>query len=119
MSADNGIYILMTRDKFKQVIDEGRSKGVGYPVVVHENQFDAPTLAYRVAHSCAIDNFNWYKENELHNLGWWMNEIWGNSNVLYSKAEAVKLAEEIESNLPYTEYGICFIDATEFNFPGY
>ena len=110
MSADNGIYVLTTQDKFKKV---GTHK--------FENFFlkNGRTItAYRVAHAQAIDNFEWYKENEIHNLGKWMNDIFGKSEIFYNYDDAMDRAYIIAQDYDILEYGIQDLDATEFNFPG-
>lgn len=108
MSADNGIYILKTSDKFKKV-----SKGL------LENLFYDRIIAYRVAHIQAADNFDWFVLNELHNLGAWMKDVFGDSTVIYDNKEAFQHAQSLLGTIDYTEYGICTIDATSYNFPGY
>jgi hypothetical protein len=107
MSADNGVYILETKDKFKRIGENS-----------WKNMFGKDIVAYRVAHAVSIDNFEWYKENELHNLGLWMNEMFGESPIFYNKEEARKYAFKKHDDLGYTEYGVCDIDASEYNFPG-
>ncbi len=108
MSADNGVYILETGDKFKEI-----SKNH------FENLFDKRIIAYRVAHIQAADSFDWYVENELHNLGEWMEKAFGDSIVFYTKEEAFQHAQSLLAAIDYTEYGICTIDAIRYNFPGY
>ena len=105
MSADNCVAILETSDKFLV-----RGHGM-------INQFGKPIRAYRVAHASAIDNFSWYMENEPHNLGHYMYQVWGRSKVYYSKEEAMKKASEILASLDICEYGILNIQATEYCFP--
>ena len=90
MSADNGIYILKTSKKDR--------------------------IEYRVAHAVAIDN-NWYEENELHNLGWYLYKVFGNSEVFTSRDDAFQKAYELENKAGWTEYGICEIDMSKYNFP--
>jgi len=110
MSADNGVYILITRDKMKSV-GRGRWKNMKGTI-----------LAYRVAHCQAADNFEFYKERELHNLGHWMGYSFSHSRVYYEKAQAMADAKgqaaHILKDFGILEYGIQEIDATEFNFPG-
>lgn len=109
MSADNGIYILKTLDHFKKegysqvnVIDEGGR------------------VAYRVAHAQAIDNVDYYcKEENRHNLGWYLDAIWGKSPVFYDENEAWDYARQMSKNFTYLEYGLDEIDLSEINFPGY
>jgi len=106
MSADNGIYILHTKDSRKDC-DEGKEN-------LHKK-----VDAYRVAEAGAVDNFERYEQNELHSLWIWLLDIWWDSEVFYSYAEAQAKAEEIEKQYWRTEYGICDIDATKYNFPWY
>jgi hypothetical protein len=104
MSADNGIYVLKT-------IRNRRNEGTAW--VQSE-----PHFVYRVAHTSAIENFEWYKENKPYNLGAYMVEVWGKSKVYTDSnqaiAEALKLAESIEN----LEYGVSVIDATDMIFYG-
>jgi len=106
MSADNGVYILKTKDKFKHV-GGGLTNSVANPIT-----------AYRVAYAQAIDNFEWYKKHEPHNLGFYLKEIWGNSKVHYDYEKALRAAEGMAQSYDYLEYGISDIDAEEYNFPG-
>lgn len=91
MSADNGIYILETND------------------------------GYRVAEAAAIENFEYYKQKEIHNLGWYMDKVWGRSEVYHNINDAMNKAKDIERDLAKhgwgSEYGIQIIKETEFNFP--
>jgi|GEM_PF-5369941 len=107
MSADNGVYILKTTDKFKRINENSL-----------ENLFGKDITAYRVAHAQAVDNFDWYKENEIHNLGKWMYDVFGKSPVFYDEKEAREYAFKKHDEYDYTEYGVCDIDAGEYNFPG-
>ena len=108
MSADNCIAILQTTDKF-EVIDINYKK----------NMFREGITAYRVAHIQDHDNYAWYKENEIHNLGCWFNDLFKNSKVFYSSQEASEKAIELLKEIEYTEYGIINIDASDYNFPGH
>ena len=107
MSADNGIYILITTDKFVKV-DDHITANNGKPVE-----------AYRVAHVQAIDNFDYYKKYEPHNLGTYMYKTWGDGDVFYEKTKALVKAQELYDDFSFVEYGIAEIDAREFNFYGY
>lgn len=108
MSSDNCIAILVTRDKFEQVEEN-----------TLRNTFGKCVLAYRVAHAQAIDSFDWYKHNEPHNIGFWMNEVFGESKIFYSEVEARLHASNLHDEIGYTEYGIIMLDAREYNFPGF
>lgn len=107
MSSDNCIAILKTTDKFK-VENE-------YTLT---NTFGKGITAYRVAHICAMDNFEYYIENELHNLGYWMYANFPWKEVVYSYEDAISLADKYCKIVGYTEYGIVNIDASKYNFPG-
>jgi len=107
MSADNGIYILITSDKIKQE-----------SIHHYRNLKGEVVTAYRVAHGQAIDSFEWYEIEEPYNLGWWMSLIWNNSKVFYSEKEAMLEALRLQEETIYTEYGIQFVDARKYNFPG-
>lgn len=108
MSADNCIVILKTTDKFKK---ENKYTST--------NTFGKGIIAYRVAHIQAMDNFDWYAENEIHNLGYWMQCEFGDSAPLYDPDEAYKIAHKLLNSIPYVEYGIVELDASKYNFPGY
>ena len=101
MSADNGIYILVTRDKYKRV---GR-----YVQAVPE------FTAYRVAHAFAVDDLEYLQLNEPYNVGCYLLEVWGKSKVYDNIDEVCKAAKLIEACTGRTEYGIRFID-TAYNF---
>lgn len=107
MSADNCIAILKTTDNF---IKENE-----YTLV---NTFGKGIIAYRVAHIQAVDNFQYYLENEIHNLGAYLQSEFGNSEVFYSKEKAYHKAGEILDSIYYVEYGIIDLDASKYNFPG-
>lgn len=94
MSADNGIYILITALDETGMVEE-----------------------YRVAHAAAIDNFDWYVENEPENLGIYMQEVWGNSPIFTDWDSANSYAKELHNEIGYTEYGIMCIDASDYVFP--
>ena len=82
MSADNCIAILKTTDKF-EVIDVNYKK----------NMFGKGITAYRVAHIQGHRTYEWYKENEIHNLGCWFNDLFKNSKVFYSEEKAYEMAQ--------------------------
>lgn len=89
MSADNGIYILAS---------------------------PAPQLGtvYRVAHASAIDNFDWYKNHQPHNLGAYMLVVWGHSEVFFDRAAALAAAHKMRDSYGgFVEYGICDIHADQ------
>lgn len=107
MSSDNCIAVLITTDKF-QKIDEH----------TYKNMFDKPIETYRVAHIQAVDNFEWYEKNEIHNLGNWMADNFRNCEPIYDASDAQKYARDLQRKIGYTEYGIVPVDAFKYNFPG-
>lgn len=107
MSADNCIAILETTDKFK-VVNKSMKK----------NMFKKGIRAWRVAHIQAVDNYDWYVKNEIHNLGCWLNDLFGGSEVFYDRDKAVTTAYQLDADTIYTEYGVVNIDASDYNFPG-
>lgn len=113
MSSDNGIYILKTKDSHKIIITYFSDEKVGESWL---NTFGENVLAYRVAHAQAIDNFYWYKENQLYMLGAYMKDVWGKSPVFYDLKSAMEYAKKLHDECDWTEYGICTIDATEYSF---
>lgn len=108
MSADNGIYVLITRDNHKR-LDKFTSL----------NTFGEGVIAYRVAYASAIDNLEWYLQNEPHNFGYCLNEIFGESEVFYEYGAAMLKAVGMSSDVGYIEYGIVTLDYQKYNFPGY
>ena len=120
MSADNGIYILVTRDSMKLEQQERIFEDNGEPFVYESlTSVEGGIDAYRVAHAQAIDNFDYYEETEPHNLGAYMKQVWGKSPVFYDADEAWAYAGEIYGEYEWTEYGIQLIDATRYSFYGY
>lgn len=101
MGADNGVYILQT---MRDTVDENGwiEKCTPYPV-------------WRVAHVQAIDNFYFYEEEELYNLGAYMKEIWGHSPVFTEKKEALSFAHKVKEAVGHVEYGVSFIE-TNYRF---
>jgi hypothetical protein len=82
MSADNGIYILKTKDQ------------------------------YRVVHAQAIDNLNWsFKNLSCDNdlVPTRIVEYFGNCDPIKNEGEAIKIAHELKKTTSYLEYGICTI----------
>lgn len=105
MSSDNGVYILSTISKWKK-------DGVGCV------KRPVPVRVYRIAHLSAIDNFDWYKENQPYNLGWYMHECWGRSVVYESEEEALLAAHALAKTIDILEYGVSSI-STDYSFPGW
>jgi hypothetical protein len=104
MSADNGVYVLKTIRSFKQSENGSWERVQSYPV-------------YRIAIASAIDNFYYYKENQLHNLGAYMTSTWKDSPLFDDYGKAIQYAHSLESVLPICEYGVCLID-TDYTFYG-
>lgn len=91
MSADNGIYILMSPI-------EGSSE-----------------VEYRVADAAAIDNLNYFAEGSLECQA--MEVVYfGNSTVFVSETDAFHAAITIQTQTDWTEYGICILTEREFPF---
>ena len=108
MSADNGIYILRTvRNR------HANSRGGWDRAERH--------YVWRVAHVQAVDNLDFYKEEQLYNLGAYMNTVWGTSPVFLSQEEALvdakQLADDMHKAGVPLEYGITSID-TDYIFYG-
>lgn len=101
MGSDNGVYILQTmRDT---VVENGWvEKCEPYPV-------------WRVAHVTAIDNFYYYQDEEIYNLGAYMAEVWGKSPSFTTKEEAFSFAQRVIEAVGHVEYGISFIE-TDYHF---
>lgn len=107
MSADNGIYILITKGNHKW-IDEHTT----------QNMFEQGIDAYRVAYSSSIENIEWCIQEEPHNLGYYLHLVFGESKVHYKYEDAMFEAIALSDEIGYTEYGIGTIDLTQYNFPG-
>lgn len=105
MSSDNGIYILKTH---RTMLENKPGCWVN----------NSPNTVWRLAYTSAIDNFDYYKENAIYNLGAYMKEIWGKSKVYNTLADVLTAANKLEAECLPTEYGIVIIDATEFVFYG-
>jgi len=102
MSADNGIYILKTkRTALENPKDCWTNGKLNY--------------VYRVAYTRAIDNLDYYKEKQPYNLGAYMRDVWGESQVYTTEKEAMLHANTLDRIL---EYGICKIDMSEYVFYG-
>lgn len=107
MSADNGIYILVTKDNFKRIASG-----------VTRNTFGEDIIAYRVAHAQAIDNLEWYEKNQPYNVGYFLEETWGHCIPFYSEEEAFAFAQSEADRYFMLEYGICRIERLNYVFPG-
>jgi len=103
MSSDNGVYILSTIRNSKQE-GNGWVKCEPYPI-------------YRVAHAQAIDNLDYYKGKEPHNLGAYMQDIWGTSPVYHDRDQAIIAANKIADSIDVLEYGVSMIE-TNLKFYG-
>lgn len=105
MSADNGIYILVTK----------RTRTQENGVIINDGK---EHLVYRVAHVQAIDNLGWYKENQSYNLGAYMKDVWGESKVYPTRAAAMEKAVEMSNDYEILEYGIQIIELKDMIFYG-
>lgn len=112
MSADNCIAILHTVDTDKQSV---YTDMYGYDLVSW-SRAEGPLDAWRVAHVQGLDGFDWYKDNQLYMLGKYMYDMWGKSEVFYTREEAKAAAEKEFQRVRWTEYGTVEVDATEFSF---
>lgn len=115
MSADNGVYILRTRDTHKQEVsnDIETRYGASVTFVRQEGGIDA----WRVAHAQGIDNLEWFEKNQPYNVGYYLHRVWGHSEVFYNEREAVEFAFEELKRIGYTEYGVASIDRPQYVFP--
>lgn len=79
MSADNGIYIC-----------------------------EDPSGRWHVVHAQAIDNLGYYPEGSQQEAETWQS-YFGDKNAKHasSREEIIKLAEALEKDWGWTEYGIC------------
>ena len=68
---------------------------------------------WRVAHAQAIDNLDWYAENQPYNLGAYVHDIFKKSPPFTSQEDAMKYAVELSQNYNILEYGIVVIDMSE------
>lgn len=105
MSADNGIYILSTIRNRRETSPGCWERGEQHRV-------------YRVAHAQAIDNFEWYENNEPYNLGAYMVETWGKSLVYTTFEAALHAAEELAKTIDYLEYGVTAMTNRQYVFYG-
>ena len=103
MSADNGIYILRSKSEW---------------LINGATQVRTPEhFVYRVAHNQAMDNYDWYLNNQLYNLGWNLWTVFKDSYRHTSADSAHYEATAIERGYGYTEYEICLIEFDKV-FPG-
>jgi hypothetical protein len=102
MSADNGIYILITSSSWKR---EGNA------------MIQVPSRpVYRVAQAQAIENFDWLEVYQPYNLGAYMVDIWGKSPVYEQKSQAMAASAEMAEGIEVLEYGISFIHRPQYTF---
>lgn len=113
MSADNGVYVLITRDSYKITRE---TDAEGYAFEYHENTFGEGIIAYRVAHAQAIDNLYYLKENQPYMVGKFLYDVWEKSPVFYDMEEAYDYAQILHRDIGWTEYGICTINEPELSF---
>lgn len=107
MSADNCIAVISTTSSFRRP-DENS----------YVNLCEGTQVHYRVAHAQAIENFDWYKEKQPYNVGAYIKGVWPDWPVYTTKEAAKAAAREMEDEVGYTEYGIIWIDATEYHYMG-
>lgn len=105
MSADNGIYIIKTKRTALESPKGCWTNG-------KEN------FVYRVAHTQAIDNLDYYVKNQTYNLGAYLKDIWGQSEVFTDKEPALAAAHKMADECPILEYGVQMIDLSDYIFYG-
>lgn len=108
MSADNGVYILVTNDSHQQTDEHG---------YVWMNMLPEGITTFRVAYSFAIDNLEWTEKNEYYNTGAYLQMVWGESQPFYCQFEAHEEAERIAREVGHLEHGIQVIERLQYNFP--
>jgi hypothetical protein len=105
MSADNGVYVLRT---FSKLVREGAA------VRYVEDKFPV----WRVAHTRAIDNFNHFQHNQPENIGAYMVDVWGKSEIFTDEGKALKAAHSLADSIEeesILEYGVTVIN-TDYTF---
>ena len=108
MSADNLIAILITRDTH-------HSDGNGW-----SRPFDGGARdVFRVVHTSNPESFEYFLHNEIHNLGYWMNEVFARAQVVLDENTAWDLARKMADTQPILEHGIQVWDARPMNFPNH
>ena len=109
MSADNTIIVFShLRRSVKEENEIGKSRFPSYTNV-------APYRVYRVAHVQAWDNFEYYKEHAIYNLGYYLLEIFPSTSPEYeSKESAMIAAVKLMNEVGYVEYGIQIVDTDYF-----
>lgn len=105
MSADNGVYVIKTKRTAKEGPKGHWTNRIG-------------NFVYRVAHAQAIDNLEWYKEKQPYNLGAYMKDVWGASEVFDDESAALISAHKLAKSIGYLEYGVNQIDMSEYIFYG-
>lgn len=104
MSANNAIIILGTVKNFRTDSD-----GIDH----HSD----PYKVYRVAHVLDWENYNWYKENQVYNLGYFLYYNFHHSIPYENINDAVNRANNLYNLIGNVEYGV-IIEDTEYMFPG-
>lgn len=107
MSADNAIGVLVTTDTFWAENEH-----------CWTNMWK-PTPVWRVAHLQNPESFDEYRREEFHNLGFWMNSVFGKAPAFKTEKEALEAAQALEQDISFVEYGIMTFDARPLNFPGH
>jgi hypothetical protein len=90
MSADNGVYVLMTK----------RAPSI---------------LVYRVAMASAIDNVEFYRTKRAEKLDEYLDYVWGKSDQYDDLGKALIFAHRLDKKYP-TEYGVKIIDMADHIF---
>jgi hypothetical protein len=111
MSADNTIVILATTSSIKQV------SGVHFKTRVFEHA-DPPIVHYRVAHVQNFEDYDWFAKDQPYNVGAWLYNNFKDSPIFTNKDDALVYAREMYHEIEYVEYGISFLDATQYHLLG-
>jgi hypothetical protein len=106
MSANNAIAILITHDRWFETQKNHfeRLGQQGQPV-------------WRVAHIVNPEQFEELRKYEIHNLGHWMYNTFGNSPTFLNADDAMEYARQEAEQHIVLEHGIITYDARPYNFP--
>ena len=107
MSADNAIALLVTRDMFCKTTDSGST------LIDSDGR-----NVWRVAHIGNPEEFDHYKITEPHNLGWWMDAVFGKASTYLDEVEAFDAAIKMHDSMSFVEHGVVTFEARPLNFPG-
>jgi hypothetical protein len=91
MSSDNGIFVLQSPNSLTN------------------------TIEYRVAYAGAIENIDYFEPGSDHYFAMEVL-IFGEAQVHTNELYALKEAMQMQEDIGYTEYGICFIPPRAYPF---